>query len=135
MLGSNQRPLPCESRSITSWLFVTVQKYLQISISLHIFCRPCSSLFAWVGVLLVYMNLAATPTLLHLCMVASLLRYTPRVMQQWVSLHGAGIPRDRIWNAAGGKNSTGNSRAYGEASKGGVRVEETSRGTRQKGLL
>jgi len=62
MLGSNQRPLPCESRSIRSWLFVTVQKHLQISISSHIFCRPCSSLFAWVGVLLVYMSLTATPT-------------------------------------------------------------------------
>jgi hypothetical protein len=26
MLGSNQRPLPCEVRSITSWLFAGVQK-------------------------------------------------------------------------------------------------------------
>ena len=29
MLGSNQRPLPCEGGSITSWLFAIVQKYLQ----------------------------------------------------------------------------------------------------------
>jgi hypothetical protein len=29
MLGSNQRPLPCEVRSIMSRLFATVQKLLQ----------------------------------------------------------------------------------------------------------
>src|SRR5918994_1860588 len=103
MRGSNQQLLPCEVRSIMSWLFAAVQKCLQIRIFFLRFCRLCSSLFVWVGVLLVYMSLAARPTLLHLCMVASLLRYTPRVMQQWVSLHGAGIPRDRIWNAAGGQ--------------------------------
>jgi hypothetical protein len=32
MLGSNQRLLPCEGGAITSWLFVCVQKCLQISI-------------------------------------------------------------------------------------------------------
>jgi hypothetical protein len=57
MLGSNQRPLPCEVRSVLSWLFAAVQKYLQISIFFLRSCRPCSSLFAWVGVLLVYRNL------------------------------------------------------------------------------
>ena len=57
MLGSNQRPLPCEVRSVMSWLFAAVQKYLQISIFFLRSCRPCSSLFAWVGVLLVYRNL------------------------------------------------------------------------------
>jgi hypothetical protein len=31
MLGLNQRPLPCEGRSITSWLFATASKYLQTS--------------------------------------------------------------------------------------------------------
>jgi hypothetical protein len=29
MLGWNQRPLPCECRLLTSWLFAGVQKYLQ----------------------------------------------------------------------------------------------------------
>jgi hypothetical protein len=53
MLGSNQRPLPCEGRSITSWLFAGVQKYLQMSMSFLTSCRPCSPLFVWVGVLLV----------------------------------------------------------------------------------
>ena len=54
MLGSNQRPLPCEGGSITSWLFVDVQKYLQNGVfdSRNI-CR-CLPLFVWVGVLLVY---------------------------------------------------------------------------------
>jgi hypothetical protein len=56
MLGSNQRPLPCESRSITSWLFVVVQKHLQISIFSLADHRGCSLLFAWVGVLLVYQD-------------------------------------------------------------------------------
>jgi hypothetical protein len=53
MLGSNQRPLPCECRSIMSWLFVTVQKYLQISIFSLRGYGECSPLFVWVGVLLV----------------------------------------------------------------------------------
>jgi len=53
MLGSNQRPLPCESRSITSWLFAGVQKYLQINGFLGGILRVCSPMFARVGVLLV----------------------------------------------------------------------------------
>ncbi len=57
MLGSNQRPLPCEGRSITSCLFAGVQKYLQINGLLSSTLRACSPLFAWVGVLLVYTNL------------------------------------------------------------------------------
>jgi hypothetical protein len=61
MLGSNQRPLPCEGRSITSWLFAGVQNYLQnrpfVSGSIHV----CSPLFVWVGVLLVYMSLTGPP--------------------------------------------------------------------------
>jgi hypothetical protein len=54
MLGSNQRPLPCEVRSILSWLFAAVHNRLQnrpfVSGSIHV----CSPLFVWVGVLLVY---------------------------------------------------------------------------------
>jgi hypothetical protein len=61
MLGSNQRPLSCEVRSITSWLFTGVQKCLQnrtiVSVSIHV----CSLLFVWVGVLLVYMSLIGPP--------------------------------------------------------------------------
>ena len=53
MLGSNQRPLPCEVRSILSWLFAAVQKFLQISIFSLTGYRECSPLFVWVGVLLV----------------------------------------------------------------------------------
>jgi len=53
MLGSNQRPLPCEGRSITSWWFAGVQKYLQNSVLTSGSIRVCSPLFAWVGVLLV----------------------------------------------------------------------------------
>ena len=37
-----------------SWLFAAVQKLLQISIFFLRSCRSCSSLFVWVGVLLVY---------------------------------------------------------------------------------
>src|SRR5215211_7231614 len=52
MLGSNQRPLPCEGRSITSWLFASVQKYLQNrTFAAGCFCS-CSWLFVWVGVLI-----------------------------------------------------------------------------------
>jgi len=61
MLGSNQRPLPCEGRSLLSWLFAAVQKLLQISIFSLTGYRECSPLFVWVGVLLVYRSLSATP--------------------------------------------------------------------------
>jgi hypothetical protein len=53
MLGSNQRPLPCEGKAITSWLFAGVRKYLQNSVFTSGSIRACSSLFVWVGVLLV----------------------------------------------------------------------------------
>ena len=53
MLGSNQRPLPCEVRSILSWLFAVVQKYLQNGAFAFGGIRVCSLLFMWVGVLLV----------------------------------------------------------------------------------
>jgi hypothetical protein len=53
MLGSNQRPLPCEVRSVTSWLFADVQKVLQISGFLSGTLRACSPMFVWVGVQLV----------------------------------------------------------------------------------
>ena len=52
MLGSNQRPLPCEGRSITPWLFATVQKYLQTGTFSLSMSRGCSPLFVWVGVLI-----------------------------------------------------------------------------------
>jgi hypothetical protein len=63
MLGSNQRPLPCEGRSITLWLFAAVRKYLQNGTFYLNISRVCSPLFVWVGVLLVYMSLTSTPTL------------------------------------------------------------------------
>jgi hypothetical protein len=52
MLESNQRPLPCEGRSITSWLFASVQKYLQKRTYASSGIRACSQLFVWVGVLI-----------------------------------------------------------------------------------
>jgi hypothetical protein len=52
MLGSNQRPLPCEGRFTYLLLFADVQKYLQISMLSLVSCRRCSLLFAWVGVLI-----------------------------------------------------------------------------------
>ncbi len=52
MLGSNQRPLPCESRSVISQLFASVQKSLQISILSLVSYRRRPPLFAWVGVLI-----------------------------------------------------------------------------------
>ena len=54
MLGSNQRPLPCEVKALLSWMFVAVQRCLQNDMfSLRMF-RGCSPTFAWVVVLLVY---------------------------------------------------------------------------------
>src|SRR5215211_4969536 len=52
MLGSNQRPLPCEGRSITPWLFADVQKHLQNCAFYVTGSRACSPLFVWVGVLM-----------------------------------------------------------------------------------
>src|SRR5215208_7587230 len=49
------------------------------SLAFHVSC-VCSPLFMWVGVLLVYMSLTATPALSHLCVVSSLLRYARRRM-------------------------------------------------------
>ena len=54
MLGSNQRPLPCEVRASLSWLFTTVQKYPQNWHFRLMLLHGCSSSFVWVGVLLVY---------------------------------------------------------------------------------
>jgi hypothetical protein len=53
MLGSNQRPLPCEGRTFISHMFAIVQKYLQIRMFTARSIHGCSSLFVWVGVLLV----------------------------------------------------------------------------------
>ena len=52
MLGSIQRPLPCEGRSIMLWLFAVVQKYLQMRAFFSSGIRACSQLFVWVGVLI-----------------------------------------------------------------------------------
>jgi hypothetical protein len=53
MLGSNQRPLPCEGRSMTSWLCGGVQKCLENGVLYLRMFRVCSPVFVWVGVLLV----------------------------------------------------------------------------------
>jgi hypothetical protein len=55
-LGSDQRPLPCEGRSMPSRRFATVQKYLQNSRFVVESIRGCSPFFVWVDVLLVYMG-------------------------------------------------------------------------------
>ena len=60
MLGSNQRPLPCEDRYITSCLFAGVPKYLQNGVVDSSNICGCSQLFVWIGVLLVYTNTAPT---------------------------------------------------------------------------
>jgi hypothetical protein len=52
MLGSNQRPLPCEGRFKMSQLFANVHKVLQTRIFSLLRHRGCSPLFAWVGVLI-----------------------------------------------------------------------------------
>ena len=52
MLGSNQRPLPCEGGAIMSRLFANVQKYLQKRAFASSGIRACSQLFVWVGVLI-----------------------------------------------------------------------------------
>ena len=90
MLGSNQRPLPCEGRSITPWLFADVQKHLQNCAFYVTGSRACSPLFVWVGVLLVYTNFSATPALSYLCVVSRLLRYARRGrIQRRASPHGS----------------------------------------------
>jgi hypothetical protein len=66
MLGSNQRPLPCEGRTITSWLFAVVQKCLQIGAFPVRMSRVCSPLFVRVGVQLVYTGFNAILRLVHL---------------------------------------------------------------------
>jgi len=53
MLGSNQRPLPCEVRNHLSLAFVVVQKQLQNDAFASGGIRVRSLLFMWVGVLLV----------------------------------------------------------------------------------
>jgi hypothetical protein len=57
MLGSNQRPLPCEVRSMMSPTFAGVQKVLQNRAFTSRSIRVCLPPFAWVGVLLVYTDL------------------------------------------------------------------------------
>jgi hypothetical protein len=53
MLGSNQRPLPCEGRALLSCTFTIVQKHPQNGTLYLSTLRACSPSFAWVGVLLV----------------------------------------------------------------------------------
>jgi hypothetical protein len=53
MLGSNQRPLPCEGRILLSAGFAVVQKHVQNGIFFVQPSRGCSPRFMWVGVLLV----------------------------------------------------------------------------------
>ena len=53
MLGSNQRPLPCEVKVLLSSAFAVVQNRLQNCAFAPGSIRVCSPLFAWVGVLLV----------------------------------------------------------------------------------
>jgi hypothetical protein len=65
MLGSNQRPLPCESRSITSWLFAGVQKYLQNCTFASTDIRTRSQLFVWVGVLIGVVRVSRVRDYLH----------------------------------------------------------------------
>jgi hypothetical protein len=52
MLGSNQRPLPCEGRALLLCMFTVVQNRLQNHAFASGSIRVCSPLFAWVGVLL-----------------------------------------------------------------------------------
>ena len=54
--GSNPRPPPCKVRTLSSWTFALVQKYLQNRTFTSDDIRSCSLLFAWVGVLLVYIG-------------------------------------------------------------------------------
>ena len=70
MLGSDQRPLPCEGGGIMPCLFAVVEKCLQISISSLMSHRRRPPLFAWgsvlISVLLVSSLLVSQPT--HLCL-------------------------------------------------------------------
>ena len=52
MLGSNQRPLPCEGRALSSPAFAVVQNRLQNGAFSLSMSRVCSPLFVWVGVLI-----------------------------------------------------------------------------------
>ena len=52
MLGSNQRPLPCEGGAIIPCLFADVRKPLQNNKFFLISFRLCSLLFEWGGVLI-----------------------------------------------------------------------------------
>jgi hypothetical protein len=52
MTGSNQRPLPGEVKAFTSQTLAVVQRYPQIGAFSLRSCRPCSSLFVWVTVLI-----------------------------------------------------------------------------------
>ena len=70
MLRSNQHPLLCKVRSIMSWLFAGVQKVLQNGIFAFGGIRVRSSLFVWVGVLLVYTDLGMLTT--KLCKTSAL---------------------------------------------------------------
>jgi hypothetical protein len=65
MLGSNQRPLPCEVRSLMSWLFTGVQKTLQNRPFTAGCIRLCSWLFVWVGVLIGVVRVSRVRDYLH----------------------------------------------------------------------
>jgi hypothetical protein len=50
MLNLNQRSLPCKRQTPVSWMFLSVQRILQISLFLYCCCPVCSPLFRGVVV-------------------------------------------------------------------------------------
>ena len=95
MLGSNQRPLPCEGSTTMSWLFTGVQKLLQISIFSLLSCCGCSPLFAWVVARLLHADPIASaepsyrhiyPILLHVVLPTTPIRVRkgPLPQSYWI---------------------------------------------------
>jgi hypothetical protein len=54
MLGSNQRPLPCEGSAIVFWSFLEFPKCLQITVFLYFHFSLHFRIFVWVAAHRVY---------------------------------------------------------------------------------
>jgi hypothetical protein len=61
MLGSNQRPLPCEGSTIVCWRFMELAKFLQIAVFLRRSSSQCFRRFTRVAARLLHKGLGGTP--------------------------------------------------------------------------
>jgi hypothetical protein len=92
MLGSNQRPLPCEGSAIGCWRFLELAKCLQIAIFPRYHFSQYSRRFTWVAARLLHNSAVPRYLGLHqrlmLIAATSVVVLRTGVMPRWLALAG-----------------------------------------------